>query len=236
MPESEQQVAQEAGSERPFARDTVRELVVDANDGIMAVAGIAEGFIGAGASTAATLIAVLAGAVAGSIALAGAKYSEAAFERDARQTVMDEVRRQLSLSPEEELRELAALYESKGLSPVLAHQVAQELSARDALTAHAEAEHGIEPGQKLLQPLVAAALAGVAFAVGALIVVATLLSTPRSTRLPTTFFAVALSLGLTSFVLARWGQVPVGRTIVRNVGVGVTAMFVSLAIGSLFDL
>ena len=48
--------------------------------------------------------------------------------------------------------------------------------------------------------------------------------------------AVALSLGLTSLALARWGQVPVARTIVRNVGVGVTAMFVSLAIGSLFDL
>ena len=214
----------------------MRELVVDANDGIMAVAGIAEGFIGAGASTSATLIAVLAGAVAGSIALAGAKFTEVAIERDARQVILDEVRRQLSLSPEEELRELAALYEAKGLSPALAFEVATELSSQDALTAHADAEHGIEPGQKLLRPLVAATLAGVAFAVGALIVVATILSTPRSSRLPTTFFAVALSLGLTSLVLARWGQVPVGRTIIRNVGVGVTAMFVSLAIGSLFDL
>ncbi len=217
-------------------RNRVRELVVDANDGIMAVAGIAEGFIGAGASTSATLIAVLAGAVAGSIALAGAKFTEAAIERDARRVVLDEVRRQLSLSPEEELGELAALYEAKGLSPDLAHQVAIELSVWDALTAHADAEHGIEPGERPIRPLVAAALAGAAFAVGALIVVATILSTPRSSRLPTTFFAVALSLVLTSLVLARWGQVPVARTIVRNVGVGMTAMFVSLAIGSLFDL
>jgi vacuolar iron transporter family protein len=226
----------EAGSDRPVDRERVRELVVDANDGIMAVAGIAEGFIGAGASTSATLIAVLAGAVAGSIALAGARLSEAAIERDARQVVLDEVRRQLALSPEEELGELAALYEAKGLSPPLAHQVANELSSRDALTAHADAEHGIEPGQKAPRPFVEAALAGVAFAAGALVVVATILSTPRSSRLPTTFFAVALSLTLTSLVLARWGQVPVARTIVRNVGVGMTAMFASLAIGSLFDL
>jgi VIT1/CCC1 family predicted Fe2+/Mn2+ transporter len=214
----------------------VRELVVDANDGIMAVAGIAEGFIGAGASTSATMIAIVAGAVAGSIALAGAKFTEAAIARDSRQVVLDEARRQLALSPEEELSELAALYEAKGLSADLAHQVANELSSQDALTAHADAGHGIEPGRQPLPPLITALLAGVAFAVGALIVVATILSTPRSSRLPTTFFAVALSLGLTSLVLARWGQLPVARTIVRNVGVGLTAMVVTLAIGSLFDL
>jgi vacuolar iron transporter family protein len=228
--------APEVDSDRVFDRERVRELVVDANDGIMAVAGIAEGFIGAGASTSATLIAVLAGAVAGSIALAGAKLSEAAIKKDAQQVVLDELRRQLSLSPEEELQELAALYEAKGLSPALAHQVANELSEHDALTAHADAEHGIEPGQKPIKPFVDAGLAGVAFAFGALIVVGTIVSTPRSSRLPTTFFAVAVSLTLTSLILARWGQVPVGRTIVRNVCVGLTAMFASLAIGSLFDL
>jgi len=229
-------MAHEGGRSRLHDRDRVRELVVDANDGIMAVAGIAEGFIGAGASTSATLIAVLAGAVAGSIALSGAKFTEAAIERDARQVELDEVRRQLDLSPDEELRELVALYEAQGVSPDLAQQVATELSSPDALTARADAEHGIEPRQRPLRPIVAAALAGVAFAVGALIVVATILSTPRSARLPTTFFAVAFSLALTSLVLARWGQLPVGRTIVRNVGVGVAAMFASLAIGSLFDL
>lgn len=217
-------------------RDRARELVVDANDGIMAVAGIAEGFIGAGAGTSATLIAILAGAIAGSIALAGAKFTEAAIARDAREVALEEVRRQLALSPEEELIELAARYEAKGLSPGLAHQVAAELSSQDALTAHADAEHGIEPGERPLPPVVAALLAGVAFAVGAMIVVATILTTPRSSRLPTTFFAVALSLGLTSLVLARWGQVPVARTIIRNVGVGVAAMFLTLAIGSLFEL
>ena len=95
----------------------------------MAVAGIAEGFIGAGAGTTATMIAVLAGSVAGSIALAAAKFAEAAIERDARQVVLDEERRQLALSPEDELRELEALYEAKGLSPGLARQVAHELSS-----------------------------------------------------------------------------------------------------------
>jgi VIT1/CCC1 family predicted Fe2+/Mn2+ transporter len=221
---------------RFFDREVVRELVVDANDGIMAVAGIAEGFIGAGAGTSATLIAVLAGSIAGSIALAGAKFTETAIERDAHLVVLDEVRRQLNLSPDEELRELAALYEAKGLSPALAQQVATELSSGDALAAHADAEHGIEPGQQPPRPLIAAGFAGLAFALGALIVVSTILSTPRSSRLPTTFFAVALSLCLTSIVVARWGQLPMGRTVARNVGVGLAAMFISLAIGSLFDL
>ena len=103
------------------------------------------------------------------------------------------------------------------------------------MTAHADAEHGIEPDQRPIRPFITAALAGVAFAVGALIVVLTILTTPRSTRLPTTFLAVALSLCLTSLALADWGHVPVARTITRNVCVGMTAMLVSLAIGSLFD-
>jgi VIT1/CCC1 family predicted Fe2+/Mn2+ transporter len=229
-------MAPETGSIRLFDQERVRELVVDTNDGIMAIAGIAEGFIGAGASSSATMIAVLAGSVAGSIALAAAKFAEASMERDARQVVLDEERRQLELSPEEELRELAALYEAKGLTPSLAHQVAHELTLRDALAAHANAEHGIEPDQRPIRPFITAALAGLAFMVGALVVVVTILTTPRSAMLPTTFIAVALSLVLTSLVLAHWGHVPVARTITRNVCVGMTAMLVSLAIGSLFDL
>ena len=118
--------------------------MVDANDGIIAVAGIGEGFVGAGASQSAALLAVLAATIAGSIALAGAKYSEAANERDAELAVIEEEARQLALSPTEELAELTEIYERKGLPTELAAQVAAELSRHNPLAAHADAEHGID--------------------------------------------------------------------------------------------
>lgn len=218
-----------------FDRERLRRLIVDANDGIIALAGLAEGFIGAGADTSTVLVAVLSGAVAGGIALGGAKYAEEAVERDALDVMLDEERRQLALSPEAELAELTAVYEDKGLSPELAAQVAVELTARDALRAHAEAEYGIEPNRPV-RPVLAAVLAGLAFAAGALLIVPGLLATPTNTRVLTTFVAVTLSLSATSFVLARWGDVPVGRTMLRTVSVGIAAMLVSFGVGSLFEL
>src|SRR5262245_28626883 len=125
-------------------RERLRELVIDANDGIVAIAGVVEGVLGAGLGNRAATTAVLLATVAGAIAIGGARYTETAAEHDARDKLLDEERHQLRSSPDQELDELAALYEEKGLAPDLARVVAIELSASDALAAHAEEEHGIE--------------------------------------------------------------------------------------------
>jgi VIT1/CCC1 family predicted Fe2+/Mn2+ transporter len=138
-------------------------------------------------------------------------------------------------SPDRELDELTAFYEAKGLAPSLARVVAVELTKADALAAHAEEEHGIEVDEARPAPLVAAIASGLVFALGAMVVVVTAVLTPSSWRVPTTFIAVTIALVLTSVVVARWGEVPLGRTLARNVIVGVTAMAVSFAIGSLLE-
>ena len=181
-----------------------------ATTGSWRTAGIVEGFIGAGAATETILIAAIAAMVAGAIAMGSAKYAEAAIERDATNALIAEERRQLSLSPEQELAELAAIYERRGLSPELARTVATELSAHDALAAHAEAEHDIALDEAPVSPLFVAVTAAAAFAIGSLVVLLSVLVT-WSTVLPTTFFAVALSLSLTSVVVARWGSLPLLR-------------------------
>lgn len=216
-------------------RDRMRDLVVDANDGIIAVAGVVEGVLGAGLGTTAVVTAVVTATVAGGLSLASSKYTEVAFERDARDEVLAEERRQLGLSPEQELEELVAFYEAKGLAPELAREVAVQLTAADALAAHAEEEHGIEVDQPAPRPLVASLLSGLAFAAGALVVVLTVLLTPSASWAPTTFVAVALSLTISSVVVARWGEVPLGRTLARTVGIGVAAMAITFAIGSLVE-
>lgn len=217
-------------------RARLRGLVVEMNEGIVATAGIVEGFIGAGADTTAILVAGLAATLAGSLAIGGAKYAEAAIERDAQQLLIDEHRRQLALSPEEELAELAAFYEGQGLSPDLARRVAEEISERDALAAHVDAEHGIELDEATDSPIISGALAGCASALGSIVVLLAAMLAPGHWRVPSTFLAVAVSLSVTSVVLARWGQVPVARTVLRTLTIGIGAMLLTLAIGSRFDL
>src|SRR6478735_4259366 len=136
-------------------------MTVDANDGIIATAGIVEGFSGAGADLVTLIIAALSAMIAGTIALAGAKYAEAAGDRDAELALMEEERRQLALSPEEEFAELAEHYRRRGLSDELAAEVARALTAGDALGAHLLAEHGLSEDD-LTRPLAVAVLAGVA--------------------------------------------------------------------------
>jgi VIT1/CCC1 family predicted Fe2+/Mn2+ transporter len=216
-------------------RERLRDLVIDANDGIVAIAGVVEGVLGVGLGNRPAATAVLMATIAGGIALGGSRYTEAAAERDARESLLEEEWRQLRQAPDQELDELAAFYEAKGLTPDLARVVAVKLTEADALAAHAEEEHGIEVDDSPPLALVAAVASGLAFALGALVVFTAVL-TPSDWRVPTTFFAVTIALGLSSGVVARWGDVPLGRTVARNVGVGLTAMAVSLAVGSLVEV
>src|SRR5262245_4171924 len=216
-------------------RERLRDLVIDANDGIVAIAGVVEGVLAAGLGNRAAATAVIVATIAGGISIGGSRYTEEAAERDARDALIEEERHQLTRSPDQELDELTAFYEAKGLAPELARVVAIELTKADALAAHAEEEHGIEVDEAQPSPLVAAIASALVFALGAAVVVVTAVLTPSTWRIPTTFVAVTLALGLSSVVVARWGEVPLGRTLTRNVTVGLTAMAVSFLIGSLIE-
>ena len=213
---------------------TGRALVVDANDGIIATAGIVEGLAGAGATELTLVVASFAAMLAGGLAMAGAKYGEAASERDALLEVVEEERRQLALSPAEEAAELRDLYQDKGLSPDLARAVADELMAIDPLAAHVEAEHGLRL-EDLPKPMTVAVLAGLAFAAGSSLPLLTVLLVPDHWRVLTTFIAVMVSLTLTSLIAARLGRTAVRRTLQRTLTIGALAMLVSLAAGSLLQ-
>src|SRR5262249_51642207 len=161
---------------------------------------------GLGNGAAAT--AVLMATIAGSISIGGSRYAEEAAEQDARDALLEEEQRQLQRSPEQELDELSAFYEDKGLTPELARVVAAELTAADAVAAHAEEEHGIEVDEPQPSPVVAAVASGLVFAMGAVVVGVTTVLTPSTWRVPTTFVAVTIALALSSLVVSRWGDVP----------------------------
>lgn len=214
-------------------RVSVREHVVDANDGIIASAGIVEGLLGAGASSTILLVSAMAAMVGGGIALGGLRYAEAADERDAQQATLKAERRRLDLTPAEEEAELAELYQERGLSPELARAVAAELSAGDALAAHAEAEYGIVLRDGPAPPWATAVLAGLAFATGAGIPLLVTLLAPPAWRTAVTILAVVAALSLTALAIASLGGTNIPRTMFRTVSIGVAAMLLTYVVGSL---
>ena len=217
-------------------RRAVRTHLVDVNDGVIATAGVVEGLLAAGATITTIVVAALSALLGGGVALGGMKYSEAADERDAELAVLAEERRLHELQPEEELAELAALYEDKGVSPALARQVAEELSTKDALLHHAEVEHGITLSDDSPTPAGTAVLAGLGFMVGAAVPLVVSMVAPAAWRIPLTVLAVVATLCVTATVVARLGGLSIGRTVLRTVLIGVLTMSLTFAGGLLFDL
>ncbi len=209
----------------------LRAAVLGANDGIVSTAGLVMGVAGATSSRSTILIAGTAGLVAGALSMGAGEYVSVSTQRDSERALLDKERRELVEEPEEELAELAGIYVGKGLSERLALEVAQELTAHDALGAHAEAELGIDPDE-LTNPWHAAWASMLAFTLGALLPLLTISIFPASTRVVVTVAAVVAALALTGWTSARLGYGPAGRAVVRNMGGGLFAMVVTYAIGS----
>ena len=213
----------------------LRAGVLGANDGIVSTAGLVIGVAAATSDRGAILTAGLAGLAAGAMSMAAGEYVSVSTQRDTERALLAKERRELAEMPEEELAELAALYEQRGLSPALAQQVAVELTEHDALAAHAEVELGIDPNE-LTNPWHAAWASMLAFTVGALLPLIAILLPAATGRIPLTAASVVLALALTGWISARMGGAATRPAIVRNVGGGALAMAVTYAIGSLVGI
>lgn len=208
----------------------LRAAVLGGNDGVTSTAGLVVGVAGATTSTSALLIAGVSGVVAGSLSMGGGEFTLVSAQRDSQDALLAQQRHELETVPDEELDELAHLYVQKGLSTVLAHQVAAELTSRDALAAHADIELGIDLDD-LVRPWDAAIASAVAFALGGVVPILAILLPPDTARVPVCFLAVAATLAVTGNIAARLGQAPSGRATLRNVVVGMLAMAITYGIG-----
>ena len=135
--------------------------------------------------------------------------------------------------PADELAELTAIYEAKGLSPQTATQVAAELTKHDALAAHLDAELQIDP-KDLPNPWQAAAASAAAFITGALLPLLAILLPPAAWRVPVTFVAVLIALGLAGAISARIGGSNVRRAVLRVVIGGAAGLAFTYGVGHLF--
>jgi vacuolar iron transporter family protein len=213
----------------------LRAGVLGANDGIVSVAGLVVGVAGATTSRTAILAAGVASLVAGALSMAGGEYVSVSTQRDTEKAALELEKRELRTMPEAEERELAGIYQDKGLSPKLAEQVAHELTEKDALRAHAEAELQIDP-DNLTSPWQAAWASFISFCVGGLIPLLAIGFPPTNLRVWTCAAAVVVGLALTGTISARLGNAQVGRAVIRNVGIGAVTMVVTYYVGVLFGL
>nr|WP_298992305.1 VIT family protein [uncultured Pseudokineococcus sp.] len=210
----------------------LRAGVLGANDGIVSTAGLVVGVAGATVDRGPLLTAGLAGLVAGAVSMALGEYVSVSTQRDSEAALIAKERQELATQPEEELAELASLYEEKGLSAATARQVAEELTAHDPVAAHLDVELGLDE-EELSRPWQAAGASAVAFTTGALLPLLAVLLPPPELRVPVTVLAVLAALALTGAVSARLGASPVRPAVVRLLVGGALAMAATFAVGSL---
>lgn len=210
----------------------LRAAVLGANDGILSTASLIVGVAAAASSSSQIALSGIAGLVAGAMSMAAGEYVSVSSQADAETAVLTQERAELAANPRAELRELAKIYMDRGLDRSLAVQVAEQLSARDALGAHARDELGITE-ISTARPVQAALASAAAFSVGAAVPLATALLVPRAYVVSSVFVAVLLCLAALGAAGARLGSAPMVRPVVRVMFWGALAMGVTAGIGRL---
>jgi vacuolar iron transporter family protein len=213
----------------------LRAAVLGANDGIVSTASLIVGVASAEASRGSVLIAGVAGLVAGAMSMAAGEHVSVSSQSDTENADLARERKELQTTPEAEIAELASIYVARGLDKDLADQVAVQLTAHDALGAHARDELGISE-LTTARPILAAVASAASFAVGATLpLLATFLipitAIPWSVSILSLFFLASLG-GLS----AAMGGAPVAKAVLRITMWGALAMAATAGIGMLFDV
>jgi VIT1/CCC1 family predicted Fe2+/Mn2+ transporter len=210
----------------------LRAAVLGANDGIVSTASLVLGVAAAGASGRAIVTAGIAGLMAGALSMAAGEYVSVSSQRDSEGADLRLEERELSNDPGGELRELADIYERRGLSADLALQVAVALSRGGALAAHARDELGLDE-QRRARPLQAAWASAVSFSAGAILPLVAIGVSPPSARAVVCAGVTLVALALLGDTGARLGGAPPLRATLRCLVWGALAMAVTAGIGAL---
>ena len=210
----------------------LRAGVLGANDGIVSTSSIIFGVAGASASHATLVLAGIAAIAAGAMSMAVGEYVSVSSQRDLENAELAQERRQIEAHPETELRELAAILQSRGIEPTLAREVAEQVSARDAVAAHARVELGIDP-EAVVNPWTAAVASMIAFTIGGLIPLLAMVLAPRAVDIWVSGAAVLIALALSGWISAWLGGASTLIGITRTVVGGLLAMAITYGVGKI---
>ncbi len=211
----------------------LRAAVLGANDGIVSTASLVVGVAAAGATKETILLSGVAGLVAGAMSMAAGEYVSVHSQSDAENADLAKERAELRDEPAAELRELAGIYVKRGLEPLLAQQVAEQLTAHDALAAHARDELGLTEEQAP-RPLQAAFSSAASFTVGAAAPLA-IVALYFGPRLSLVVSAVTLMLlAVLGGLAARAGGASLATGAMRVTFWGALALGLTAGVGALF--
>jgi VIT1/CCC1 family predicted Fe2+/Mn2+ transporter len=211
----------------------LRAAVLGANDGLLSTSSLMIGVASASSSHAAILISGIAGLIAGAMSMAAGEYVSVSSQYDSEQADLRREREELEADPKAEEAELAGIYVQRGLTRDLAREVARELTAKDALGAHARDELGLSEATTA-RPLQAAFASATSFALGAAPPLIIALIVPQS--------VVVISIGVVSLLVlailgalgAEAGGARMTTAAIRVTFWGALAMLVTAGLGHIF--
>lgn len=212
----------------------LRASVMGANDGIISTSGLLLGVAAAHASHAGIVAAGITGLVAGAIAMAAGEYISVSSQADMEEADLALEQHSLAMSDAAEHEELAAIYVERGLDPGLARGVADQLMARNALSAHARDELGISETLRA-RPIQASMASGASFACGAALPLLSATVAPMPVLSPLIAASSLFCLALLGGLAARLGGARVMAGAFRVLLWGVLALAATAAIGTLMS-
>jgi VIT1/CCC1 family predicted Fe2+/Mn2+ transporter len=211
----------------------LRAAVLGANDGIVSVASIIVGVASAAGNYNHALLSGVAGLVAGAMSMAAGELVSVSSQADTEKAELARAAAELEAEPCLELEELADIYVERGVEPALAREVAAQMTAHDALGAHARDELGLSEVMAA-RPVQAAFASAISFTLGGAAPLLALLAAPAAMLVPLVIAASLLCLALLGAVGARAGGAPMGKAVWRVSFWGALAMGITAAVGSLF--
>jgi VIT1/CCC1 family predicted Fe2+/Mn2+ transporter len=211
----------------------LRAAVLGANDGIVSTASLVVGVAASNAIRNDVLLAGIAGMVAGAMSMAAGEYVSVSSQADTERADIARERKELGTDWDSELEELAAIYTGRGLDAALAKQVAQQLMAHDAVSAHARDELGISDSLSA-RPIQAAFASSGSFTVGAAMPLLVVLVAPESSLVASVSGVSLVFLALLGVLAANAGGSPIMKGAVRVTFWGALAMGLTAVVGALF--
>ena len=211
----------------------LRAAVLGANDGLVSTASLIVGIASSAAATNEILLAGTAGLVAGAMSMAAGEYVSVSSQSDTESADLEKESRELVEQPDFELQELAGFFENRGVTAQTAREVAEQLTAHDALGAHAREELGISE-ITTARPLQAAMTSAATFAVGAALPLAVLLLSPEGALMYAVIASTLIFLAALGALGAKAGGAGMTKATIRVTFWGAVAMAATAAIGALF--
>lgn len=213
----------------------LRAAVLGANDGIVSTASLIIGIAAADTTHESIILAGVAGLVAGAMSMAAGEYISVSSQSDTEQADLALEQKSLDENPEFEIQELAEIYQGRGVEPVLARQVVEQLMAHDALEAHARDEIGISANGGA-QPVQAALSSAATFTVGAVLPLLLAWMVPIDYLITLVALFSLVFLAMLGAIAARVGGASMLIGAARVVFWGGLAMALTAGVGKLFGV